>query len=115
MVTMPIGDQIVGNAKDPCRKRQPAIFVGLQPVQRTVEGTRRQIFCVLDIPNAVVDIGVDTIDVTLVELAKSSWLAARSFYEGGLILTCRSKLIDRWRRGASGFRRRDGCAWLIAK
>ena len=85
MISMPVSNQVVRDPKEPGREGQTAIFVGIELPQRPVEGACRQIFSILRIAHSMIDVGIDAIDVALIEDAKGRRILARLLHQGGLL------------------------------
>ena len=82
LVSMPVGDQVVGNAEQPRAEGQPPVLVPVQPVQSPVEDTRRQVFRVLNVLHPAVYVRIDAIDIAFVQFAKCLWVPLRLRHQG---------------------------------
>lgn len=69
-VTVPVGDQIVGNAIQPRRKWNSSIAIILDVIHRSLEHTGGQVFRVVEVASAIVHIVEDAVYVLLVELTE---------------------------------------------
>ena len=76
-VAMPVGDQVVRNAIQPGREWDAAVCVIVNVVHRPLKDASGDVFRVVHVPRPVVHIIEDTVDVALVEFAKSAIISLR--------------------------------------
>jgi len=76
-VAMPVGDQVVRNAIQPGREWDAAVRIIVNVVHRPLKDASGDVFRVMRVPRPVVHIIEDTVDVALVEFAKSAIISLR--------------------------------------
>jgi hypothetical protein len=70
-ITVPIRNQIVRDSIQPGSEWDTFVLIGLDMIERTLEHPGSEIFCILMISGPIIDITVDTPDMTFIKLTKS--------------------------------------------
>lgn len=89
VVAVPVGDEVMGNAVEPGRERDPLVFIGRNVLHGPDEDFGGQVFGIVGIANTVVDIVVDAVYVDTIKFAKGVFVGACLFnklvFVGGIL------------------------------
>jgi hypothetical protein len=97
-VAPPVGEQVVRDPVEPGRERRAALVEIRHVRERPVENARRQVFGLAGVAGAVKDVGVDAIDIALVEHGERFGLGFGPLDQLRLGFVCRSSRHRRRRR-----------------